>query len=178
MTRGATALGERRCEESPVSLDDSARSSTFADHEKPRNGRDLPTEPARDDGSEPHLAIEHHQHRLQVAESGFHLDHEQDVFGGMPREDVDRAALAADLKAHFGLDDPPGADQPRHPVLDQGSMRTVQEPIDRLASPVDADDDAGLERMTNPLDHAESKLLGAAEFEQRDRPSGYAGPRA
>jgi hypothetical protein len=160
-----------------VRVDDPSRGPTFTDDEKPPDTRGFPTKPPRHERGEAHLAIEHHERRLQIAEDRLHLDYEEDAFEGMPGQYVDRAALAADLEAHFGFGDPTSAEQASDSVVDQRRVCAVKEPIDRLASPVDPDDHTRLERTPDSLDHVEPKLTGATELEQRHGPPRHTCPR-
>ena len=96
---------------------------------------------------------------------------------GMPCQDVDRASLAANLETHLGFGRPPSALKTCHAIFNQRCVGAVEEPIDRFASPVDPDDDPGLERATDPFDHAEPKLFGTTELEQRHCPPRDARPR-
>jgi hypothetical protein len=148
-----------------MSVDDPPRSPTLTDDQEPPDAHSFPPKPPCHERGEPHLAIKHHQGRLQIAEDRLHLDHEEEAFERMPGQYVDRAALAANLEAHFGFDDPPSSEQPSDSVVDQRRVCAVEEPIDRLASPVDPNDQTRLERTPDSLDHVEPKLTRATEFQ-------------
>jgi hypothetical protein len=148
-----------------VRVDDPPRRPTLTDEEEPRHARRSPPKTARHQRRKSHFAIEHHQGRLQIPEGRLHLDDQEDLLDGMPRQDVDGAALAADLEAHLGLGHPPSTDQASHGVVDQRRVGTVEEPIDRLAAPIHPNVHTRLERPPDPLDHVEPKLASATEFE-------------
>ncbi len=158
-------------------VDDPSRSPTLTDDQEPSYARRFPPETARYQRGEAHLAIEHHQGRLEIAKDRLHLDHEENVLAGMPGQYVDRAALTADLEAHFGFGDPSSTEQASDTVVDQRRVRAIEEPIDRLASPVDPDNHTRLERTPDALDHIEPELAGTTTLEERHCPPRDAGPR-
>lgn len=79
------------------------------------------------------FAIDGRQHRLHVGDDGLDLDDEDDSVGRMPRENVDRSALASNPEGRFNDDVPTGGAKNSRNALHDRRMRCVKQAVECLA---------------------------------------------
>jgi hypothetical protein len=93
----------------------------------------------------------------------------------VPAEDVDRASLAEVIERHFHRRLPTIALEHPNDGVDELGVRRVEEAIEALAMPSDADVKIGAERGANGLDVGERRASKPASLEPRDLRRGDVG---
>lgn len=80
---------------------------------------------------------------------------------------VDRAALPELVERHLDRGLPPGAMKERHDAVDQTSMRGVEQPVEPLAAPLDADLEVGAELLHESIEDPEGDAIQLAALDLR-----------
>jgi len=130
--------------------------------------RRLPAAILADSRSEARLAVEARHGRLDVRDDRLDLNDKERTSGCMPRQDVDRAALAVDLKRRLRDGNPAVClELPKHRV-DETCVIAVQQAIELLALPEDTNEQASSERLHDALGKGKAPSPRPASFQARD----------
>ena len=108
-------------------LDPSPRRATVRDDEHRPDPGGTPTSSSRHRIREPDLPIEWRQHPLDVGDDRLHLDDQERGGQSVPRHDIDRSTLAADIERGLGHYLPSGAPQEREELLGDLSVVGIEE---------------------------------------------------
>ena len=149
----------------------------YDEHANDRGGL-VPASLGREPSCEPHLHVEAPERLLEVADRAFHLDHEHHPDQRMHGEDVDPPAIAVSVEAHLDARRPPCGPKERDRVLDDPSVDGIEEPIEFLAAPADAQLRARLEGVKQATDEPKRLRSHLSAFDPRDdlpRDAGSAG---
>jgi len=107
-------------------------------------------------------------HRLfDRCQFGLELDDKQRPRFGMPREEVDRPALAVFGVGNLRHDGPAEALQTRDDRIAEHRVSAIEEPIQLAATPADQDDDLRIERAEEPTQRSNGQALNAATLDSR-----------
>ena len=115
------------------------------------------------------LPVDSGEHRLDVGDDGLDLDNQQQAGRRMPSEDVDRSALSPDRVADLGNRDPARGSEPSYDRVDQGGVALVQQAVQSLALPEDAQVEAGPERFSDRVDGSDRAQTDLAALDSGDR---------
>ena len=146
-------------------LDVSACRPAFLDHEQPGYPGGSPAEPLEADAAgQPHLGIVSAERLLDRGQLGLELDDQQRPRARVPREQIDRAALAIHREGHLGRDLPARRLQHSSRRFSEACMPGVEEAVEVAAAPpheqdeirVQGPDDFPERRQREPLDAAPS----------------------
>lgn len=121
-----------------------------------------------DSGRQARFRVMAPERLLDGGELRLHLDDKEDPRPGMPRQDVDGAALAEDRIGHLGLDDPAGSLEHADRRPHERRVPLVREPVELPASPAQGDHDLGAERLGHRPKAAQRDTFEPACFEARD----------
>ena len=119
------------------------------------DGGEAPSESPSLLWGEPRLGVEAAEQLLHIDQGSLYLDHEQDTGSGMPRKQVDAAALAIAAVADFDLDHPSPSFEPALDRRADPGVAGVEQPIELRTVPEDTKIDPATERSDNRLDHAD-----------------------
>lgn len=117
---------------------------------------------------DPHLLREGHEHRLEVRQDRLDLDDEQHACSRMPRDDIDRPALAELVERQLGDRLPAKRTQLGESQLDQGRMTSIDQAIDHAALPAKFDALGDLERPADVAKASDGDANQLATFDERD----------
>src|SRR5439155_25157323 len=87
----------------------------------------------------------------------------------MPGEDVDRSPFARRGECHLGQALPARASEDREDLLDERGVVRIEQPVGRLALPIDANDESGVERRRDTLEGVDGHSSGATALDTRDQ---------
>ena len=137
----------------------------------------IPPEIPSDGGREPCLSIERAKELADVHDRGLQLDDQEGPRRGMPRQEVDDTALAADRERDLRTDGP-ATDLREAPDdrLGEGRVMRMDEPIEIAATPPRRQVDADLEGRGHGADGVHGQQVEAPALQTRDRRVGDAGP--
>lgn len=122
----------------------------------------------RDRRSEARLAIQPGNCCLDIRDDRLDLDHEEETGRWMPSQDVDGPALSVNVERHLRDGNPAARiELPEHDV-DQARVITVEEAIELLALPQDANEKTGPERLEDPFARAQRPGSRAASLQARN----------
>jgi hypothetical protein len=132
---------------------------------------DRPANPAAvaaDLGGQAHLSVKGMDRRLRIGHDRLDLDHEQRCRRPVERQDVDRAPLAAYRER--SLDDrfPANVLKPKDNLFDESRVSRVEESIQTLAMPPDADVKGCSKALDHPAKDSQLGILDLARLELRD----------
>lgn len=159
------AIGELGPEDRGVRLDSPTSRSRSSDDEEPSDRDRLPTALGRDLPAEPSLPIERHERRLHVRHDRLDLHDDEHAESGMPREEVHGAALAADPEGDLGGHLPAGRAEHRGDALHKSGMLRIEQPVERLAVPVESNGEPSAQRVDHPLGDPRSDSMTTTELE-------------
>jgi len=92
----------------------------------------------------------------------------------VPAEDVDRTPFTGDLECHLGRRDPAAYPEHAENSLDELCVVSVEEAVELLAVPEDADPDSGVELRQDPFEGGERDSVRVAALDPADLRIGYA----
>jgi hypothetical protein len=115
------------------------------------------------------LAIEPMQGRLRVSDDGFDLDDEQRAEYRMERQHVDRAPLTPDRELDLDLHRPAESRESPDQCVDQRRVRFVEQAIELLAAPSEAQVQVGAERTGRPNERANGHAVDLAPIDRSDQ---------
>jgi hypothetical protein len=121
------------------------------------------------------LAVEPVEHRLRVRNNGLDLDHEQARRGRVPRQNVDRAALAQDRERHLDRDIPASFAEQYHRRVDESGVRLIEQPIEAFAAPAQLQIEARTQCTCDSAQDPERNDRNLAALDLRNHPSRYVG---
>jgi hypothetical protein len=111
----------------------------------------LPTLLFRNGQRETALAVECHERRLNVADRGLDLNHQDHRRPRVKGQDVDRATFAEYVERHLRRAQPTVSPEDTDELLDDFGVRSVEQAIEILSMPVDAADQPCAQRRENPV---------------------------
>jgi hypothetical protein len=124
-------------------------------------------------GRQASLPIETRQHGLQVWNDRFDLDDEQRARAGMKREEIDRAALSANVEGNLCRDSPMEPGKHRDDMLNQLGVARVQESVEPLALPEQANVDTRAKLGGDAVERVDRDPIGSSSLDPRDDGSRY-----
>ncbi len=111
-------------------------------HQESTESPTLPTSvPRRDARYDPNFARHRHQHGLKIRQGSLDLDDQERTFFFVPRQDVDRTAIAELVEGELGRDEPAGRRQLERDGFDDRRVAAVEEAIHGAAPPSRVDDE-------------------------------------
>jgi hypothetical protein len=126
-----------------------------------------PTQGLRDIRLQPSLAIHARDHVLQINQRRLELDHEQRSGRRVPREDVDRPALAVSGERDLRPSLPAGFREPGDNCLAKGGVSAIQEPIKVATAPPHAQIYTSVEGRCNAADRSQRESIEVAALDTR-----------
>jgi hypothetical protein len=139
--------------------------SIVRQYQEPRHAAHEPASLTCDLGREPGLAVENAKHRLEVRHDRLDLDDEERPGRWVEREDVDGAALAADVERHLGGDLPPHRPETaQHPLREVG-VSAVEQPIEAFALPQQSHGHRPAERRRHADQDVQGDAIGATALD-------------
>ena len=132
--------------------DAAPRSPLIADDEQPADRLRDPSSLSGDRATEPDLAVERRERRLEIGHDGFDLDHEHYVRQRVEGENVDGAALAVDVERHVGRHDPTRNLEQADRALDEVGVTLIEKTVEGFAIPREPAVDAGTECRGDPIE--------------------------
>ena len=120
-----------------------------------RDSDGIPSALTGQERGEPGLPVDAGKRRLDVGHDRLHLDDKHDPAAWIPREDVDRTALAAYLEGGLRNCHPTRSSEQSEHRFDDHGVVTIQESIELLAVPQDADRQPSTESRQDPFDHVD-----------------------
>lgn len=99
---------ERAAQRYPMLGQAPSRGAAVSDHDPRADGLNPPPALTRNVPREPTIPIDLPNEAADVADRALHLDDQECPPPGMPRYEIERAALTEDRERHLGLDDPLG----------------------------------------------------------------------
>ena len=154
-------VGERGSEQHVEAGHAPSRGRCLGDHEEPSHDTGVPATATANPRRQPELPIERRDRGLRIRNHGLDLDHEQGTSGLHPSEDIDGATLAEVAEGDFDRRLPAALVERAEHLVDKGRVGSIEQAIQRLAVPSNADVDVGAEGRScrdKRLDRDASKL--------------------
>ena len=85
----------------------------------------------------------------------------------MEGENIDRAALPPDRERNLDRDLPAGSAKEQHKGIDEPCVRLVEEPVERLRVPSQANVDGGAKRASDSPERTDRNGIDPATFDLR-----------
>ena len=118
-------------------------------------------------GDDAALLRERPQHRLQVREGRLDLDDQKNSLPRMPREDVDRSAIAVEVEGELRDHIPVQLAQHTDDMVDDRRVGTVHKPIRFASAPRRAHPEANVEHLGDTPGGGQANVLQPAVLEIR-----------
>jgi len=147
VTNSDAAHRERGSVRSRQCVDPATRRRGVADDQQARDPSTRPPARPCDVGSESCLSIDTGKCGLRIGDDRLDLCDEDDARRLVISEHVDRAALAADRERHLDIGLPTIGAKPPDKLLDEVRVRLVEQAIESLAVPAEADVQGRVERL-------------------------------
>lgn len=138
-------------------------------HEQTADRSRAPPEPLLDDlCRKPRLLVVPAKGVLHGCQLGLDFDDEEDAVLGMPRDQIDRAALAVDGEGQLGQRVPPEGLEEAGDRLHQSGMPLVEQTVEVSALPSDGHHEIGLEESRHAVQGADRHPLDEPALRRRD----------
>jgi len=160
-------MREGRPKDVGVGADAVAGCRRLANHQQATGDPRRPAALLADASGESDLPIERPDHGLDVRDDGLHLDHEERGARCVPGENVDRAALAVPAEGDLDRDDPAQLVEQSDDLVDERRVRGIEQPIQALAVPPNANVEIGAQGGARCVDVGERNASKEAPLDPR-----------
>jgi len=151
------------------------RGPVLREHEKPPHGPSTPAPARRDADGVPRLAIERGEHGLHVRDDRLDLYDEDDPARRVEGEDVDGAAIGAELECDLRDGEPSAGSEQPDDLLDELGVRSIQEAVGGFAMPHGADLEAGTNGGSHVIDGSDGHRTHLPQLDSADQGPGHSG---